>query len=44
MRRARVVPVIRTSTAALAATACDWLRAEGLRILEITLTTPMPSG
>ncbi|GGC42009.1 KHG-KDPG bifunctional aldolase [Siccirubricoccus deserti] len=44
LRRARVVPVIRTSTAALAATACDWLRAEGLRILEITLTTPDAIG
>ena len=40
LRRARVVPVVRTSTAALAATACDWLREAGLSILEITLTIP----
>ena len=40
LRRARVVPVIRTSTAALAATACAWLREAGMTILEITLTIP----
>ncbi|MDN3562808.1 bifunctional 4-hydroxy-2-oxoglutarate aldolase/2-dehydro-3-deoxy-phosphogluconate aldolase [Paeniroseomonas aquatica] len=40
LRRARVVPVIRTSTAALAATACAWLREAGMTVLEITLTTP----
>lgn len=40
LRRARVVPVIRTSTAALTATACAWLREAGLGVLEITLTTP----
>ncbi len=40
LRRARVVPVVRTSTAALAETACAWLREAGLTILEITLTTP----
>jgi len=40
LRRARVVPVVRTSTAALAATACDWLREAGMSILEITLTIP----
>jgi 2-dehydro-3-deoxyphosphogluconate aldolase / (4S)-4-hydroxy-2-oxoglutarate aldolase len=39
-RRARVVPVVRTSTAALAATAVEWLREAGLRIFEITLTIP----
>src|SRR3954466_15479531 len=44
LRRARVVPVIRTSSAAHAATACEWLRAEGLRIFEITLTTPDALG
>ncbi|MCO6418997.1 bifunctional 4-hydroxy-2-oxoglutarate aldolase/2-dehydro-3-deoxy-phosphogluconate aldolase [Siccirubricoccus sp. KC 17139] len=43
-RRARVVPVIRTHSAEHAATACDWLRAAGLRILEITLTTPDAVG
>lgn len=40
LRRARVVPVVRTSTAALAATACAWLREAGMGVLEITLTTP----
>ena len=40
LRRARIVPVVRTSTAALAATAVEWLREAGLRIFEITLTTP----
>ena len=40
LRRARVVPVVRTSTAALAITACGWLREAGMRVLEITLTTP----
>jgi 2-dehydro-3-deoxyphosphogluconate aldolase/(4S)-4-hydroxy-2-oxoglutarate aldolase len=40
LRRARVVPVIRCSTATLAATACAWLREAGMTILEITLTTP----
>ena len=40
LRAARVVPVIRTSDAASAATAVAWLRAEGLRIFEITLTIP----
>lgn len=40
LRRARVVPVIRTSTAQLAATACAWLREAGMSILEITLTIP----
>ena len=40
LRAARVVPVIRTSDAATAATVVGWLRAEGLRIFEITLTIP----
>jgi 2-dehydro-3-deoxyphosphogluconate aldolase/(4S)-4-hydroxy-2-oxoglutarate aldolase len=40
LRRARVVPVVRTSTAALAATACQWLREAGMTVLEITLTIP----
>ncbi len=39
-RRARVVPVVRTSTAALAATAVEWLREAGFRIFEITMTVP----
>lgn len=40
LRVARVVPVVRTSTAALAATAVGWLREAGLRIFEITMTIP----
>ncbi|MBL6456979.1 bifunctional 4-hydroxy-2-oxoglutarate aldolase/2-dehydro-3-deoxy-phosphogluconate aldolase [Belnapia sp. T6] len=40
LRRARVVPVIRTSTAAHAITACAWLREAGFTVLELTLTTP----
>jgi 2-dehydro-3-deoxyphosphogluconate aldolase/(4S)-4-hydroxy-2-oxoglutarate aldolase len=40
LRAARVVPVIRTSTAARAATAVEWLQAAGIRIFEITLTIP----
>jgi 2-dehydro-3-deoxyphosphogluconate aldolase/(4S)-4-hydroxy-2-oxoglutarate aldolase len=37
---ARVVPVIRTSSAALAETAVRWLHDAGLRVFEITLTVP----
>ena len=40
LRRARVVPVVRTSTAAHAATAVAWLREAGLTIFEITMTIP----
>ncbi len=40
LRVARVVPVVRTSTARLAATAVGWLRDAGLRIFEITMTIP----
>jgi 2-dehydro-3-deoxyphosphogluconate aldolase/(4S)-4-hydroxy-2-oxoglutarate aldolase len=40
LRRARVVPVVRTHSAALAATAVEWLRDAGLRIFEITMTIP----
>ena len=40
LRAARVVPVVRTSTAAHAATAVSWLRDSGLRIFEITMTIP----
>lgn len=40
LRAARVVPVIRTSTAAHAATVVAWLRDAGLRIFEITMTIP----
>ncbi|MBX9749586.1 MAG: bifunctional 4-hydroxy-2-oxoglutarate aldolase/2-dehydro-3-deoxy-phosphogluconate aldolase [Roseococcus sp.] len=40
LAHARVIPVIRTSTAAHAATAVEWLREVGLTTVEITLTTP----
>jgi 2-dehydro-3-deoxyphosphogluconate aldolase/(4S)-4-hydroxy-2-oxoglutarate aldolase len=40
LRAARVVPVVRTSTVRLAATAVGWLRNAGLRIFEITMTIP----
>ena len=39
-RTARLIPVVRTSTAAHAAQAIAWLREAGLRIFEITLTVP----
>ena len=37
---ARVIPVVRTPTAALAETAVEWLHAAGLRVFEITMTVP----
>lgn len=40
LRAARIVPVVRTSTAAHAATAIGWLRDAGITIFEITLTIP----
>jgi 2-dehydro-3-deoxyphosphogluconate aldolase/(4S)-4-hydroxy-2-oxoglutarate aldolase len=40
LRSARVVPVVRTHSARLAATAVGWLRDAGLRIFEITMTVP----
>ena len=40
LRAARVVPVIRTASAASAATVVGWLREAGLRIFEITMTIP----
>jgi 2-dehydro-3-deoxyphosphogluconate aldolase/(4S)-4-hydroxy-2-oxoglutarate aldolase len=40
LRKARVVPVVRTRSAAHAATAVQWLREAGLRIFEITMTIP----
>jgi len=40
LRAARVVPVVRTHSAAHAATAVQWLRDAGLRIFEITMTIP----
>ncbi|MBR0656020.1 bifunctional 4-hydroxy-2-oxoglutarate aldolase/2-dehydro-3-deoxy-phosphogluconate aldolase [Plastoroseomonas arctica] len=39
-RAARLIPVVRTSTAAHAAQAVAWLREAGLRIFEITMTIP----
>lgn len=44
LRRARVVPVIRTASAAHAATAVTWLRDAGFTIFEITLTVPDAPG
>jgi len=40
LRKARVIPVVRTSTAARAATAVAWLQDAGLRVFEITMTVP----
>jgi 2-dehydro-3-deoxyphosphogluconate aldolase/(4S)-4-hydroxy-2-oxoglutarate aldolase len=40
LRAARVVPVVRTSSARLAATVVGWLHDVGLRIFEITMTIP----
>lgn len=40
LRDARIIPVIRTGTAAHAATAVEWLREVGITTIEITLTTP----
>ena len=40
LRAARAVPVVRTRSAAHAATAVAWLREAGIRIFEITMTIP----
>ena len=40
LRQLRVIPVVRTSTPELAATAIDWLSVAGLRTFEITMTIP----
>lgn len=40
LRAARVVPVVRTRSAAHAATAVSWLRDAGIRVFEITMTIP----
>ncbi len=40
LREARLIPVVRTSSAARAATAVAWLQEAGLRIFEITMTVP----
>jgi 2-dehydro-3-deoxyphosphogluconate aldolase/(4S)-4-hydroxy-2-oxoglutarate aldolase len=44
LRRERVVPVIRTQSAARAATAVAWLREAGMTVFEITLTVPDAPG
>lgn len=44
LRAARVVPVIRTPDAALARRAVAWLRDEGFRVFELTMTTPRVLG
>ncbi|NKE47612.1 bifunctional 4-hydroxy-2-oxoglutarate aldolase/2-dehydro-3-deoxy-phosphogluconate aldolase [Roseomonas frigidaquae] len=43
-RAARVIPVVRTTDARLAALAVEWLRGAGLTIFEITLTVPDATG
>jgi 2-dehydro-3-deoxyphosphogluconate aldolase / (4S)-4-hydroxy-2-oxoglutarate aldolase len=40
LRRARVVPVVRTHDARHAATAVRWLHDAGLRVFELTMTIP----
>lgn len=40
LRALRVVPVVRASSAARAATAVAWLQEAGLRVFEITMTVP----
>lgn len=40
LRQARIIPVVRASTAARAATAVAWLQEAGLTVFEITMTVP----
>jgi 2-dehydro-3-deoxyphosphogluconate aldolase/(4S)-4-hydroxy-2-oxoglutarate aldolase len=40
LRAARIIPVVRASTAARAATAVAWLQEAGLTVFEITMTVP----
>lgn len=40
LRAARIIPVVRTSTAARAAIAVAWLQEAGFRVFEITMTVP----
>ncbi|MFL1463788.1 bifunctional 4-hydroxy-2-oxoglutarate aldolase/2-dehydro-3-deoxy-phosphogluconate aldolase [Roseococcus sp. DSY-14] len=40
LRAARILPVIRTATAAQSRLAVEWLAAEGFRTFELTMTTP----
>lgn len=44
LRRARVVPVVRTGRTEHARTAVAWLRAEGMTVFEITMTVPDAPG
>lgn len=44
LRRARVVPVVRTRRAEHAATAVAWLREAGFTVFEITMTVPDAPG
>ncbi|GIT70879.1 MAG: hypothetical protein Ct9H300mP28_06930 [Pseudomonadota bacterium] len=39
LREFPVIPIVRTSTPELAATAIEWLSEAGLRTFEITMTT-----
>lgn len=40
LREAHLIPVVRTTSAARAATAVAWLQEAGLRVFEITMTVP----
>ncbi|WP_198368857.1 bifunctional 4-hydroxy-2-oxoglutarate aldolase/2-dehydro-3-deoxy-phosphogluconate aldolase [Roseomonas rosulenta] len=40
LRQARIIPVVRASTAARAATAVAWLQEAGMTVFEITMTVP----
>jgi 2-dehydro-3-deoxyphosphogluconate aldolase/(4S)-4-hydroxy-2-oxoglutarate aldolase len=40
LRQARIIPVVRASTAARAATAVAWLQEAGITVFEITMTVP----
>lgn len=40
LREARVIPVIRMSSASRAATAVAWLQEAGIKVVEITMTVP----
>ena len=40
LKQARIIPVVRASTAARAATAVAWLQEAGIRVFEITMTVP----
>ena len=40
LKQARIIPVVRASSAARAATAVAWLQEAGLRVFEITMTVP----